>query len=346
MLTTALVVTSIQQDRGSQRQYFGAITLPEGQAIPSIDVPQTGVISPPLKGSTVLLWITGSNGAKYIATLVEPQNSTSRLNTILSDGNAAMDPGELQIASAIGGAHIFLNRSGGVHITSGSTKEEIVIDNEQVRLAGAVIDIHGNSAVVTQTHLGIEASELGFPGSAHFGLRTPAPLGASVNLSGFSVDALGDVSMSAGPQLTPTGSVSVGILGGAKLESGVGSGTLLGGLGSVATRIDGNVALSNKGRSLIDMDILGGISIASVDAHVDIGSFVGVFLGLTRRLIDERFLELFYAHTHISGVPGAPTSIVTQPIVAPTFPTPGYTLAEATIDPRILRAMTSITRAD
>lgn len=345
MFTTAQVVTDFQTDTATKRQYFGVVTVPDGQPIPSVDLPQTGMIAPPVKGAIVLIWVHESNGAKFICTLSEPQNSASRMNVQIG-GKPAMDPGEMQISPAVGGASILLNGNGGVHLTAGTLQDEIVIDNQRVKVAASEIDIHANPSVGAVPGLGLVRAHLGLDhsGSLHLGMQVPV-FPTATSMSGFSVSPLGSVAMSAGPTLLPTGAVSVGILGGASLESGVGSGSPLGGLGSVVTRPDGNVAIASKGRSLIDLDILGGISIASVASHVDIGSYGGVFLGLVQRLVDERFMVLFANHLHGPG--NTPT--VTGPVIFPIAVPPPAPLEVSLTPAQLLQlgfAITNHTRAD
>lgn len=295
MFTTAQVVTAVQQDPSGQRQFIGVVTIPDGQVIPTVDLHQTGTIHPPLVNSTILVWVNGSFGAKYICTLVEPANQSSRMN-IPVQNQAAMSAGELQMAPASGGASIFMNTNGGIHLTAGTIKDEIVIDNQEISIAASVIDIHRTSDLPTaQPHLGID--NLGF---IHLGIQTPGF--PSVLLSGFSVNPLtGSLAMSTGPQVTPLGSVSVDIFGVVTLESGVGSGTLAGGIGSVKVFPTG----------LVKIIAATEVQVTAPVVSVDSGS---ITLGIAgQKLATESFVKLLYdTHVHTGGtLPGTLTGVPT-----------------------------------
>lgn len=307
MFTTAQVVTAIKNDPASQRQFFGVVTIPDGQVIPTVDITQTAVVAPPSVNSTVLVWVTGSFGAKYICTLIDPHNSSSRMN-LLVQGKPAMEPGELQIGTNSGGASIFLNNVGGIHLTAGTLTDEIVLDNQEIKIAAGSVDIHANSTAPTlQPHLGITSS-----GSIHLGIQIPTfPL--ATPLSGFSADSIGNVAISTGPLLTPLGSISVGTLGVATLESGLGSGTLDGGLGYVKAFPTGLIELTSV------------LEIQAEAPTVSINSPV-INLGIGgQRLATEAFVRLLFdLHTHTSTTPGNPT---TPPLIQSTTLPGALTLA-------------------
>lgn len=286
MLTTARVTRDIQSDPSGQRQFFGVVTTPDGQVIPSVDLPQTGLITPPLVGSTVLIWTNDSYGAKYICTLIDPNNSFSRMN-ILIDGKPAIEAGEVQLAAATGGAIIFLNANGGIHLTSGSLQEEIVIDNQQVKVAASVIDIHANSSVVgVQSHLGIDSL-----GSIRLGVQTPGF--PSVPVHDLHIDILGNMTLS-----NAFGAISVSALGVATLESGPGSGTLVGGVGSVKVFPTGFIQITSATEVQVRAPVV------SVDS-------ASITLGTAgQKLATESFVKLLYdLHTHTSTTPGNPTGV-------------------------------------
>lgn len=302
MFTTAQVVTAVKNDPIYQKQSFGVVTIPDGQVIPTVDITQTAVVAPPSVDSTVLVWVTGSFGAKYICTLIDPHNSSSRMN-LLVQGKPAMEPGELQIGTNSGGASIFLNNVGGIHITAGTLTDEIVVDNQEIKIAAGTIDIHANSTVPTlQPHLGITSE-----GSIHLGIQIPT-FPVATSLSGFSADSLGNVSISTGPLLSPFGSVNLSTTGKATLESGPGSGTVLGGLGSLDIFPEGLVEISSVTKIEVNAPV---VSVDATQINLGVGG---------QRLATEAFVRLLFdLHTHTSTTPGNPTT----PPLKPSTTLPG-----------------------
>lgn len=303
MFTTAQVTTTVQLDKTSQRQSIGVVTIPDGQVIPSVDLPQNMTIEPPAVNSTVLVWVNGSFGAKFISKLVDPNNSSSRLNLKQLDGQPFMEPGELQIGVATG-SHIFFNNTGGIHITSGNIKDEIVIDNQNIKIAASTIDMHATNLLPgIQSHVQLDPLK-----GATIGFWNPL---TSLELFGISVDPLGTIKLS-----NPLGSISLSALGVATLESGPGSGTLVGGVGQVKVFPTG----------LINIKSATEVSVTAPVVSVDSAS---INLGTAgQKLATESFVKLLYdIHTHTSTTPGNPTS---PPLVQSSFlPTATTTVTKA-----------------
>lgn len=189
MLTTAVVNTELQYDNNSQRQFYGVITMPQGQVIPFVEFPQNPSIDIPAVNSIVLINIMGDYNAIHICKLVDANNDLSRPNLPLTpEGNRHIQPGEYQIAISAGSS-IFLDLSGGISLHSSGIQNNITIDNDLVAIAGNNIDISGNAdTLVAEPFLTMDNLC-----DIELGIRNPLTL---INLHSITMDILGNIKLS------------------------------------------------------------------------------------------------------------------------------------------------------
>lgn len=276
MFTTAQVTSSTVPDPTQARQYFSAIALPQGYQIPQVEIPQVLGVQVPAPGDIVLVWAHGAFGAKYISTLVTPDNSASRLNLLVPGSNTqasgsrditgtsspampCMEAGEVQVGHT-SGSSLFFNNVGGIHLAAATVSEELVLENNSATLHGGSLNVYANSSI-PGTHGALYIDHFN---NVSLGTINPQ---TKILVNGVHSDILGNVKIS-----NLLGSVSINPVGEVTINA--------------ATAVTVN-SLSATIRA----------------ASVTLGEGIG------QKLATEHFVETLYdAHTHTSATPGNPTS--------------------------------------
>lgn len=309
MLTTALVTTGFQKDPSKQRHTIGVVTLPLGQVIPFVEFPQNPTIDIPPVNSIVLVEVYDSTSAIYICKLVDPNNNFSRASIPTpAGGEPFIDSGEYQI-SVGSGASIMLNNIGGIHLTSGSIKDEIVIDKDKIKVQGSTVDIHslpGAIPYITQGFMSMDA-KIGLSNPfgqdvVELGIRNPA-----TGLAMYSI-SLG-------------GGAAGGLLGEIIIKNTVAGGSIV--ISPLGTVTLASPTVVNVIAPIVSVTEAAAVSInalkvdvVAVDVAIDAAtaSIVSPIISLGgptgQKLATEAFVKTMYdTHTHFVSATGVPTGV-------------------------------------
>lgn len=309
MITTAIVTTGLQQDTGRHRQTIGVITVPLGQVLPFVDFPQNPTIDVPSINSIVLVMVHDSANAIYLCKLVDPNNDLSRTSlTSPSGGKPFIEAGEYQL-SVGSGASILLNNNGGIHLTSGSVKDEIVIDNDTIKVQSSVVDIHSvPKALAAQGFMSMNAkialdNPVGLD-KVEFGIRNPQ---TGLVLYSISLGGLGEIIVKntlAGGSITisPVGTVTVASPVNVSIVAAL----------NVTIAAAAKVSIAATEVSVTATDVAVTAAVVSVTApRITLGGPTG------QALATEAFVKTAYdQHTHMVSSVGTPTSVPLLPSTA------------------------------